>query len=88
MFGSCPSLTKAPNILATTLAYRSLHTMFAGCTNLSNIEVAFTNWTQATDATWNWVSNVASNGTFTKPSSLAQEFGTSRIPSGWTVVNK
>ena len=32
--------------------------------------------------------NVASSGTFTKPTALAEEYGTSRIPTGWTVVNK
>ena len=43
----------------------------------------------------NWVSGVASSGTFTKAASLVQgseagqiPTGTSGIPEGWTVVNK
>jgi len=42
-----------------------------------------------------WVSGVASSGTFTKEASLIQgsetgqiPTGTSGIPEGWTVVNK
>jgi hypothetical protein len=62
--------------------------MFYGCTKLSSIEVSFTSWNQATDQTGLWVTNVASSGTFTKPAALATEYGESRIPTGWTVIDK
>jgi hypothetical protein len=88
MFYGCTSLTTAPALPATTLATNCYYYMFYGCTKLSSIEVSFTSWTQAADQTGSWVKNVASSGTFTKPTALAKVYGTSRIPIGWTVVNK
>ena len=88
MFQGCTSLTTAPVLPATTLATNCYYEMFNLCTKLSSIEVSFTSWTQATNQTGLWVTNVASSGTFTKPTALAEEYGTSRIPTGWTVVNK
>jgi len=68
--------------------------MFSGCTNLSSITMLATD-ISAIDCLTDWVSGVASSGTFTKASSLIQgsetgkiPTGTSGIPEGWTVVNK
>jgi hypothetical protein len=61
--------------------------MFDGCTNLNSINVNFSAWDTA-DETTNWVKNVSSSGTFTCPADLPEEFGISRIPTGWTVVRK
>ena len=61
--------------------------MFKGCSNLSSIEVDWTSWPSGSCAD-NWVSGVAANGIFKKPAALPTEFGTNRIPSGWTVINK
>ena len=88
MFKDCTSLTTAPALPATTLATGCYYYMFQNCTKLSSIEVSLTSWTQAANQTTNWVINVTSSGTFTKPLALAEEYGTSRIPTGWTVVNK
>ena len=88
MFSGCTGLTTAPALPATTLAVTCYFGMFQGCTKISSIEVSFTSWTQATNQTMNWVVSVASSGTFTKPSALAEEYGTSRIPAGWAVVDK
>ena len=88
MFDSCTGLTIVPALPATTLEANCYYQMFRGCTKLSSIEVSFTSWDQATNQTGYWVSNVASSGTFTKPTALAEEYGTSRIPTGWTVINK
>jgi hypothetical protein len=88
MFLTCKSLTTAPALPATTLATRCYQYMFRYCTKLSSIEVSFTSWDQATNQTLAWVDGVASSGTFTKPAALAAEYGESRIPTGWTVVNK
>ena len=61
--------------------------MFSNCTSLSSISVNFTYW--GDDYTTNqWVSTVAHQGTFYKPSGLVEINGISYIPSGWTVVNK
>jgi len=63
--------------------------MFSGCTNLSEISVAFVKWTDSTDRwecnTYRWVYNVAPTGTFYCPKALPLEYGVDRIPEGWTV---
>ena len=84
MFYGCTGLTSAPELPATTLANSCYSYMFYGCVQLSLIKVHFTAWGSQTSK---WVSNVASTGTFYKPSALPDEFSTDRIPTGWTVVN-
>ena len=84
MFRDCTGLTSAPELPATTLAASCYNSMFRDCTGLSLIKSHFTVWgTQTND----WVSNVASTGTFYKPTALTEEYGASKIPTGWTVVN-
>ena len=84
MFQGCTGLTSAPELPATTLAGSCYFSMFQGCAHLSLIKVHFTAWKIETN---NWVGNVPSKGTFYKPSALPKEFSTSKIPTGWTVVN-
>ena len=84
MFTGCTGLTSAPELPATTLAGSCYHSMFTGCTNISLIKVHFTAWGTQTSG---WVTNVKSTGTFYKPTALPEEFETSSIPPGWTVVN-
>jgi hypothetical protein len=69
------------------LAYDCYTKMFTGCTNLNDINVNFSAW-DLTDATTFWVYNISSSGIFTCPTDLPEEFGDSRIPTGWTVVRK
>ena len=85
MFAYCSGFSTAPVIKAETLAQDSLSATFGGCSSLSRIEVNFTSWSKVTSS---WVSGVAASGTFVKPSALPEEYGTNRIPTGWTVVNK
>ena len=84
MFDGCTGLTSAPELPATTFARACYYYMFRDCTNLSLIKVYFTAWGTQTN---NWVSNVKSTGTFYKPTALPEEYGTSKIPTGWAVVN-
>ena len=84
MFYGCTGLTSAPELPATTLAANCYYYMFYGCAKLSLIRVHFTAWGIQTS---NWVTSVSSAGTFYKPSALSEEFGESKIPTGWTVVN-
>ena len=84
MFYGCTGLTSAPELPATTLVANCYYYMFRGCAKLSLIRVHFTAWGIQTT---NWVTNVSSAGTFYKPSALSEEFGESKIPTGWTVVN-
>lgn len=87
MFYGCSNLASAVQLPAKTLQIDCYNYMFYGCSKLANITVSFTNWNVIT-ATNNWLSGVAAEGTFTKPSGLAPSSGISYIPEGWTVVNK
>ena len=84
MFSGCTGLTSAPELPATTLATYCYYSMFSGCGNISLIKVHFTAWESQTN---DWVSNVSPTGTFYKPSALPEGYGTSKIPTGWTVMN-
>ena len=84
MFQGCTGLTIAPELPATKLERICYQSMFDGCTNLSLIKVHFTTWVSQTNS---WVSGVSPTGTFYKPSALPEEYGTDKIPTGWTVVN-
>ena len=85
MFGRCTRLTSTPELPATTLASGCYNYMFESCTNLSLIKVSFTAW--GGSQTTSWISGVSPTGTFYKPTALPEEYGTSKIPTGWTVVN-
>ena len=85
MFQGCTSLTTAPELLATTLTAYCYGGMFQGCTNLNYIKAMFTT-TPSNTYTQNWVSGVASSGTFVKNSAATwTTTGVNGIPEGWTV---
>lgn len=87
MFRNCISLVNAPELPATTLTTSCYGEMFEGCISLNYIKML------ATDISGNyclsdWVSGVASTGTFVKASSMnSLPTGEDGIPSGWTVIN-
>lgn len=88
MFQGCTSLITAPILPAAKLYDGCYRQMFASCSNLSSITCLATIIPlSATDCTRDWVSGVASSGTFTTPSDTSWETGTSGIPSGWTRVD-
>jgi hypothetical protein len=84
MFGGCKNLTTI-ELPATTLKSNCYSYMFVDCTNLSYIKAMFT--TEPSDTyTKNWVSKVASSGTFVKNSAATWNVtGANGVPSGWTV---
>jgi hypothetical protein len=85
MFSNCTSLTEAPELPATTLASRCYQYMFRNCSKLNKITMLATN-ISATGCLTNWVSGVASSGTFVKNSNMTTlPRGNNGIPSGWTV---
>ena len=87
MFYGCTSLTTAPVLSATTLEANCYNAMFQGCTRLNNITCLATN-KSASNCTKNWVSGVASSGTFYKNPSMTEQTwgsGANGIPSNWTV---
>lgn len=91
MFRGCSSLTTAPNLSATTLQRYCYQYMFQNCSKLNYIKAMFTtdpgnsNSTNQARYTYNWVSGVASSGTFVKNSSASwNRTGAHAVPSGWT----
>ncbi len=86
MFKGCTQLTSAPELPATTLATSCYYCMFQGCTNLNSIICLATN-IPASSCVNNWLSGVASTGTFTKAPAMTDWplNSASGIPSGWTV---
>ena len=87
MFDGCIALTTAPELPATTLASYCYGSMFLNCKKLNYVKVHFTDHT-ASGCLSNWLSNVASSGTFYKPAGLTDlPTGAAGIPSGWTVVD-
>ena len=86
MFFGCTSLTKAPELPATTLVERCYEGMFSGCTNLAFVTCLAK--TTAQDATKTWLSSVVPTGTFTRPADAV--FWTpdaNGIPLGWAIIN-
>ena len=86
MFQGCTGLTQTPVLSAMKLAAHCYDSMFDGCGTLSLVNVSFSDWTDS-EATLNWLSNVAPSGTFISPQKLAKEYGTDRIPEGWRTEN-
>ena len=85
MFTGCSSLVTAPELPATTLTNNCYNGMFQGCRNLQNITCLATNLS-GVNCTNNWLSGVASKGTFVKAAGFnGWSTGTSGIPTGWTV---
>ena len=87
MFKDCTGLTTAPALPATTLADDCYSSMFQNCSKLNYIKMLATD-ISVTNCLNNWVSGVASIGTFVKNSSMTSlPTGDSGIPSGWTVLD-
>lgn len=87
MFRGCTSLTSAPSLPATALTDYCYNNMFRECTLLNEVTCYATSGINENSSTTNWLSGVASTGTFTKAAGSTWPTGTSGIPSGWTVVN-
>ena len=89
MFQNCTSLTTAPELPATTLVSQCYRYMFQNCTKLNYIKAMFTttpNGSRPNYYTQNWVSGVASTGTFVKNSAATWNVtGVNGVPNGWTV---
>ncbi len=87
MFYGCSSLVTAPELPATTLTQGCYNGMFSGCTKLNYIKCLATN-ISASYCLKNWVTNVASSGTFVKAVDMEDwTTGTDGIPTGWAVVD-
>ena len=86
-FCDCKKLKRIRfNVKGSSNGYRGMQQVLQGCDNLSVIEVDFKSWDN--EQTDYWCNGVSSTGVFVKPSELPLEYGISRIPEGWTVINK
>ena len=88
MFENCTALTSAPELPAYQLFDSCYAYMFQGCTSLNYVSVGFDNWVP-TNATSDWLNNVAATGTFKCPQTLIDnttERTTSTVPESWTMV--
>ena len=86
MFSRCTALTAAPALPATQLANQCYQHMFYHCINLSSVTCLATDFMYVTDCTFDWLDDVAENGTFYKAADTFWEHGPSGIPDFWTVV--
>lgn len=85
MFFGCTSLILAPELEAPVLAQSCYSSMFQSCSQLGQILCMATD-RSASNATQNWLSGVAAQGTFYKRAGVSWPSGASGIPSGWTVI--
>lgn len=86
MFRGCTSLTTAPELPASTLLENCYYRLFYDCTSLNYIKMLATEL--STVSNYEWVSGVASSGTFVKNSAMTTfTSGVSGIPENWTVVD-
>lgn len=85
MFLHCHNLRTVTNIKLSPTTTSVMNSTFQYCNNLTYIKISSTSWN--TSYAPNWVQDVASTGTFVKPSGTTIATGVNGIPSGWTVQN-
>ena len=89
MFYGCSSIKAAPALPATKLVSGCYKSMFSSCRSLQSIDVSFTEWDDAEEATDNWSYNLANEGTFTCPAALDTTIrDNSHIVYQWTIKTK
>ena len=81
LFKNCTSLTKAPELPATTLTSSCYASMFYGCSNLSDVRIAMN--TTANNALYEWLHGVSASGNFYADPSTTFSSGSYGIPVGW-----
>lgn len=83
LFYGCTSLINPPELPAKTLKTNCYQQLFYGCSKLNNVTV-YANNISATNCTSNWLSGVASSGTFNNYGSATYTANSpSGIPTGW-----
>ena len=90
MFYGCTSLTKTPELTAYSFYLRCYNGMFKNCSSLNEVHCRVSSEyssSQISSNTKDWLSGVASTGTFYTNSDARWPSGASGIPAGWTRVN-
>ena len=91
MFNGCTSLIKAPALPATTLADRCYWGMFSGCSSLNEVRCDIPSSyssSQISSYAEDWLSGVASTGTFYTNADANWSSGASGIPQNWNRINE
>lgn len=87
MFRLCTNLRSAPELPASVLSEKCYYQMFGKCSSLGHVKCLATD-ISATSCIEEWLSGVASTGTFVKsPDNHSWTLGEDGIPYGWTVEN-
>ena len=86
MFMNCTKLAKGPELSANELEESCYQSMFEGCSSLSFVTCMATD-ISAEDCLKDWLEGVSGTGTFTKNSSVTNEFWSGKYPSGWMITN-
>lgn len=86
MFENCTNLINGPTLPNATPVSGCYNVLYHGCSNMSYIKAMFT-VPPSSDYLYNWVDGVGATGTFVKNAAATwtDSFGTSAIPTGWTV---
>ncbi len=85
------NITSAPDLLAETMVRECYGQMFNNCTSLNYIKCMALNGLDAASGKTNWVTNVASSGTFVKNTNVTVSTwttGPSGIPTNWLVYDE
>ena len=86
LFYNCSSLVNPPELPAQILADGCYREIFKNCSSLNNVTV-YADDISATNCTTDWLSGVASSGTFNNMGSATYTINSaSGIPTGWTEV--
>ena len=83
MFEGCSGLTESPILPAPNLVSQCYNGMFRNCSSLNSV-ICLSNSTMSFSE---WLTGVASTGTFYKNQSATWTTGANGIPSNWTVVD-
>lgn len=89
LFEQC-AITTAPDLLAETLVQECYGSMFNGCRSLNFIKCMANAGFSTKNCKQNWVTGVASSGTFVKDSGVSVSTwttGASGIPTNWLVYD-
>ena len=78
------NLISSPFLSPEVLYSGCFNRLFQSARSLRSIVANFTNWSKETEL---WVYDVSKEGVFYKRHELPEEYGTDKIPTGWTVVN-
>lgn len=85
-FYGCTKLETGPELLKTNVTNNAYRLMFCDCSKLNYVKCLISS--PNTKHQYNWMSGVASTGTFVKKTGVTWTSGISGIPSGWTVIEE